>query len=44
MDTANQPLTDLEQVFRENHAMVFRARTALRATPTTPKTCFRRYF
>ena len=25
MELANQPLTDLEQVFRENHAMVFRA-------------------
>ena len=25
MESANQPVTDLEQVFRENHAMVFRA-------------------
>jgi RNA polymerase sigma-70 factor (ECF subfamily) len=25
MDSANPPATDLEQIFRENHAMVFRA-------------------
>jgi len=25
MEPANQPVTDLERVFRENHAMVFRA-------------------
>jgi RNA polymerase sigma-70 factor (ECF subfamily) len=25
MESANQPVTDLERVFRENHAMVFRA-------------------
>jgi hypothetical protein len=44
MEPANLSPADLERIFRENHAMVFRAAYRITATPPTQRMFFRRSF